>query len=184
MSVGKGNYKFGGKEQVITTGKGEKAFDVTVYDEIVSGPKIKVMTNAGLFLNVLKHLGFELVGGNVTTFIGMKLDLEEIKANDAIDLFNATHPKTPLDKRTGDYANGKITIPIKLISIPVKNVSLEESVMEVIEGKTEAEMEMWYKAREGFDGSVTPLYKMLTKLEETSVRVINNKYTMTEEQTG
>jgi hypothetical protein len=138
------------------------------------------MTNAGLFLNVLKHLGFELVGGNVTTFIGMKLDLEEIKANEAIDLFNEAHPKTPLDKRTGDYANGKITIPTKIISMPVKKISLEEAVMDMIEGKTEAEMEAWYKARDGFDGSVTPLYKMLTKLEVDSVRVINNKYTVKE----
>jgi hypothetical protein len=176
MGMGKDQFVFGGDSETIVIGEGEKAFETSIQKEIVSGPKIKVITKAGLFLNNLKHLGFELVGGDMTAFVGMVLDLEEIKFNDAIRRFNKTHPDSTLQELSGDYANAKITIPTKIIKRPAKKVSLQEAVMEVIEGKTEAEMEAWYKAREGFDGSVTPLYKMLTKLEETSVRVINNKY--------
>lgn len=144
MSMGKGDFKFDRNQQVITTGEGEKAFDVTVYDEIISGPKIKVMTNAGLFLNILKHLGFELAGGNINAFVGMKLDLEERKANDVIEIFNEAHPKTPLDKRTGSYENGKITIPTKIISMPAKKVPLAIHVLDFIATeKTENEVIAW-----------------------------------------
>lgn len=174
MGIGKGNFEFGGTQQVITTGKGEKAFDVTVYDEIISGPKVKVISKGGLFLNALKHLGFEMTSGNMTCFIGLKLDLEEIKSTEAIRRFNEIHPDNKLEAFGKDY---DITIPVKILSIPVREVSLKEMALEVIEGKTEKEMEEWYKGTERYDGStVTPLYKMLAELEKTDVLIVNDKY--------
>ena len=174
MGLGKGDFKFGGTKQVITTGEGEKAFNVTVYDEIVSGPKIKVVSKAGLFLNALKHLGFELpLSGDVTAYIGLKLDLEEIKSTEAIRRFNEIHPDNTLEAFGKEY---NITIPVKIIEMPVKKVSLKEAVLEVIEGKTEADMEVWYKSTERYEGSVTPLYKLLAELEKTEVLIVNDKY--------
>ena len=181
MGMGKGEYVFGGDGEVIVTGDGEKAFETIVQKEIVDGPKIKVITKAGLFLNALKHLGFEIAGGDMSVYIGLKVDLEEIPFNDAIEIFNNAHPDTTLQKLSGDYANAKITIPTKIISIPVKKVSLKEAVMEVIEGKTEAEMEAWYKGTEHYDGSVTALYKMLAELEKTDVLIVNDKYVVKKE---
>lgn len=173
MGIGKeGAFEFGGNQQVITTGKGENAFDVTVYDEIVSGPKIKVVTKGGLFLNALKHLGVDL-SGDMTAYIGLKLDLEEIKSTEAIRRFNEVHPDNTLEAFGKDY---DITIPTKIISKPAKKVSLKEAVLEVIEGKTEADIEAWYKGTDRYDGSVTPLYKLLAELEKTEVLVVNDKY--------
>jgi hypothetical protein len=175
MGIGKGNFKFAGKQQVITTGKGEKAFDVTVYDEIVSGPKIKVVTKGGLFMNALKQLGFEMSGGDITAFIGLKLDLEEIKSAEAIRRFNEVHPDNTIEAFGKEY---DITIPTKIISMPVKKASLKEAVLEVIEGKSESEMEAWYKGTAYYDGSVTPLYKLLAELEKTEVLIVNDRYTV------
>jgi hypothetical protein len=143
MGIGKGNFKFGGNQQVITTGKGERAFDVTVYDEIVSGPKIKVIAKGGLFLNALKHLGFEFPGGDVTALIGLKLDLEEVKSTEAIRLFNETHPDSELEAFGEEY---NITIPIKIIEMPVKKVSMEDQVLDFVSAKkTENEVIAWCK---------------------------------------
>ena len=175
MGIGKGDYVFAGNPRAIETGRGEKAFTTTIYDEIVSGPKIKVISNGGLFLNMLKHLGFELIGGNLTSCIGLKLDLEEMDANAVIKRFNEEHPKSELPERRGDFA-GRITMPVKIIEMPTKKVSLREAVLEVIEGKTEADMEAWYKGTEHYDGSVTALYKVLAVLEKTEVLIINDKY--------
>ena len=178
MGIGKeGKFEFGGKQQVVTTGKGEKAFDVTVYDEIVSGPKIKVITKGGLFLNALKHLGFEMSGGDMTACIGLIVDLEEVKSSEAIRRFNEIHPDNVIKAFGKDY---DITIPTKIIKLPVKKVSLKEAVLEVIEGKTEAEMEAWYKGTERYDGTVTPLYHLLAELEKTEVLVVNDKYMVKE----
>ena len=177
MGMGKGEYVFGGDSEVIVTGEGERAFENIIHKEIADGPKIKVITKAGLFLNTLKHLGFEMTGGDMTTFVGLKLDLEEMKFNDAIKIFNSAHlDSAPLQELSGDYANAKITIPTKIIGMPVKKVSLKEAVLEVIEGKTEAEMEAWYKGTDLYDGSVTPLYKLLAELEKTEVLIVNDKY--------
>jgi len=181
LGMGKGEYVFGGDSETIVIGEGEKAFETAIQKEIVSGPKINIMTNAGLFLNALKHLGFKLGGSNMSVYIGMMLDLEEISGNEAIRQFNMLHSETPIDERTGDYAKGKITIPVKIISMPVKKVTLKEAVLEVIEGKTEADMESWYKGTERYDGSVTPLYKLLAELEKTEVLIINDKYMVKKE---
>lgn len=182
MGMGKGEYAFGGKRETIITGEGERSFETVVQKEIVEGPKIKVVTKAGLFLNALKHLGFELQGGNLTVFIGMVLDLEEMPFNDAIKRFNASHADSTLDELTGEYANAKITIPTKIIKMPVKKVSLKEAVLEVIEGKTESEMEAWYKGTERYDGSVTPLYKLLAELEKAEVLIVNDRYLVKEDK--
>lgn len=178
MGIGKGDYRFGGKQQVITTGKGDNAFDVTIYDEIVSGPKIKVIAKGGLFLNALNHLGFELPGGAVTAFIGLKLDLEEVKSTEAIRRFNQVHPDNKLEAFGEEY---KITIPTKIIAMPVKKVTLREAVLEVIEGKSEAEMGEWYKGTAYYTDSVTPLYKLLALLEKTEVLIVNDKYMVKKE---
>jgi hypothetical protein len=179
MGIGKeGKFEFGGKQQVITTGKGEKAFDVTIFEEIVSGPKIKVITKGGLFLNALKHLGFKLQGGDMTAYIGLKLDLEEIKSPEAIRRFNEVHADNKLEAFGKDY---DITIPTKIISKPAKKVSLKEAVLEVIKGKTEADMEAWYKGTDRYDGSVTPLYKLLAELEKTEVLIVDDKYIVKKE---
>ena len=141
MGIGKGDFKFGGAKQVITTGEGEKAWDVTVYEEIVSGPKIKVITKGGLFLNALKHLGFKIQGGDVTIYIGLILDLEEIKSTEAIRRFNEIHQDSPLEAFGDDY---KITIPTKIISMPEKKIPLEEHIKNFIDkGKTENEVIAW-----------------------------------------
>ena len=143
MGIGKGDFKFGGKQQVITTGVGEKAWDVTVYDEIVSGPRIKVITKGGLFLNALKHLGFELPGGDITAYVGLVLDLEEIKSIEAIQRFNEIHPDNKLEAFGKEY---KITIPTRIISMPVKKVPLKEQVLDFISSeKTENEVIAWSK---------------------------------------
>jgi hypothetical protein len=182
MGMGKEVYVFGGASEVIVTGEGEKAFENTIQKEIVSGPKIKVMTKAGLFLNALKHLGFKLAGADVTVCIGLVLDLEEIKFNEAIRRFNEAHPDSTLQELSAEYGAAKITIPTKIISMPIKKVSLKEAVLEVIEGKTEAEMEAWYKGTERYDGTVTPLYHLLAELEKTEVLVVNDKYLVKKEE--
>jgi hypothetical protein len=102
------------------------------------------MSKAGLFLNNLKHLGFELASGDMTVFIGMKLDLEEIPFNEAIQRFNKAHPDSTLQELSGDYANAKITIPTKIISMPAKKVPLEEKIRDFVSmGKTESEVIAW-----------------------------------------
>lgn len=144
MGIGKGgDFKFGGKKQVITTGKGEKAFDVTVYDKIMSGPKIKVVTKGGLFLNALKHLGFELPGGDMTVFIDLKLDFEEIKSPEAIRRFNEIHSDNKLEVFGKEY---NITIPTKIISTPTPKVPLKERIVDFLSAeKTENEVIAWSK---------------------------------------
>ena len=181
MGMGKEAYTFGGDSEKIVTGDGDKAFETFVQKGIVEGPKIKVITKAGLFLNALKHLGFEVAGGDMSVYVGLKVDLEEVAFNTAIEQFNDRHPDTPLQKLSGEYANAKITIPTKIISMPVKKVSLKEAVLEVIDGKSEAEMEVWYKETERYDGSVTALYKMLAELEKTEVLIVNDKYLVKKE---
>lgn len=178
MGMGNGEYVFGSASEVIVTGDGEKAFENIIQKEIISGPKLKVITKAGLFLNTLKHLGFEMTGGDMTAFIGLTLDLEEMKFNDVIKIFNSVHPdSTPLQELSGDYANAKITIPTKIIEKPAKKVSLKEAVLEVIEGKSEEEMVIWYKGTDLYDGTATtPLYRILTELEKTEVLIVNDKY--------
>ena len=182
MGMGKGKYVFGGDSEVIVTGDGEKAFENIIQKEITDGPKIKVVTKAGLFLNTLKHLGFEMAGGDMTIFVGLTLDLEEMKFNDAIKIFNDAHPDSTLQELSGDYANAKITLPTKIISMPVKKVSLKEAVLEVIEDKTEAEMVTWYKSTDLYDGTATtPLYRILTELEKAEVLIVNDKYMVKKE---
>ena len=182
MGMGKGEYIFGGDSEKVITGDGDKAFETLVQKEIVKGPKIKVITKAGLFLNALKHLGFEVAGGDMSMYIGLIVDLEEIPFNDAIEGFNTAHPALKsLQKLSGEYANAKITIPTKIISMPVKKISLKEAVLEVIDGKSEAEMDAWYKGTERYDGSVTALYKTLAELEKTDVLIVNDKYLLKKE---
>jgi len=143
MGIGKGDYVFAGNPRTIETGRGEKAFSTTIYDKIESGPKIKILSNGGLFLNALKHLGFELSGGDITSCIGLKLDLEEVDANAVIEQFNKEHPKSVLPERTGEYA-GKITMPVKIIEIPAKKIPLNEQVLNFISvEKTENEVIAW-----------------------------------------
>ena len=180
MSMGKGKFIFGGDSEKIITGDGDNAFETLVQKEIVEGPKIKVVTKAGLFLNALKHLGFVVTGGDMSVYVGLKVDLEEIKSTEAIRRFNKIHPDNMLEAFGKEY---NITIPTKIISMPVKTVTLREAALEVIEGKSEAEMEAWYKGTERYDGSVTALYKMLAVLEKTDVLIINDKY-MLKKETG
>lgn len=181
MGIGKeGKFEFGGKQQVITTGNGENAFDVTVFEEIVSGPKIKVVTKGGLFLNALKHLGVNL-SSDVTAYIGLKLDFEEVKSTEAIRRFNEAHPDNTLEAFGNAY---DITIPTKIIEKPAKKVSLKEAVLEVIESKTEADMVSWYKTTEYYNGTATtPLRKLLMELEDNiEVLIVSGKYTVKKEQ--
>lgn len=146
MGMGKDKYVFGGDSETVVIGEGEKAFETAIQKEIVSGPKIKVITKAGLFLNNLKHLGFELVGGDMTAFVGMVLDLEEIKFNEAIRRFNESHPASTLQELSGEYANAKITIPTKIITMPTKKVPLKERILDfIVTKKTENEVIAWTK---------------------------------------
>ena len=181
MSLGKqGDFVFGGASEVITTGSGEKSFDVTVYEEILSGPKINILTNSGLFLNALKHLGIDTSGANFSVYVGMKLDLEEIKYNYAIRIFNETHPDIELPILGKETA--KTTIPVKIISKPLKKITLRDAVMNVIDGTTEPEMDTWYKGSMHYDGTtVTPLYHLLAELEKGEVLVVNGKYMVKKE---
>ena len=172
MSIGKGDYVFAGNPRTIETGRGEKAFTTTIYDEIVSGPKIKVISNGGLFLNMLKHLGFELTGGNVTSCIGLKLDLEEMDANDVIKRFNEEHPSSDLPERTGDFA-GKITMPVKIISMPKKKIPLKEQVLDFIsQEKTENEVIEW--GRES-GASMKDIFDNLDTLKDDGSVVFDGK---------
>jgi len=175
-SMGKKLFEFGGVKEVFLTGEGEKAFETEIHSEIISGPHISIMTNAGLFLNALKHLGFTVKTGDMTEYLGLKLELEEWEANKVIQRFNEDHPKSELPKRTGDNKDAKITMPVKIISMPEKRTSLKEEVMAVIDGQSEAEMEVWYRTRPSYDGTVAPLYKLLTELENGEVIVVNGKY--------
>jgi len=180
-SMGKKPFEFGGVKEVFLTGEGEKAFETEIQSEIVSGPHISIMTNAGLFLNALKHLGFAVKSGDMTEYIGLKLELEEMEANGVIQSFNVEHPKSELPKRTGDNKDAKITMPTKIIEMPIKKVSLKEEVMQIIAGKTESEMEAWYKGTDRYDGTVTPLYHLLAELEKGEVIVVNGKYLVKKE---
>jgi hypothetical protein len=178
-SMGKKPFEFGGAREVFLTGEGEKAYETEIQSIIVSGPQISIMTKAGLFVNALKHLGFVVKTGDMTEYIGLTLELEEIKYNEAIQRFNVEHPKSKLPELTGENKDAKITMPKKIISMPVKKVSLEEAVMNVIEGKTEAEMVTWYKGTDIYDGTATtPLYRVLTELEKTKVQIVNDTYTV------
>ena len=144
LSMGTGDFKLGGNEETLTFGEGEKAWGVTIYSEIESGPALKTITNAGLFLNALKHLGFEVKTGDMREYIGLKLTLEEVAINEAIDRFNEAHPKLKnMPARTGDFADKTITIPVKLLSV---KKSLKQRILEEADGKTEHEMIAWAKA--------------------------------------
>ena len=172
MSIGKGDYVFTGNPRTIETGRGENAFTTTIYDEIVSGPKIKVMSNGGLFLNALKHLGFELTGGDLTSCIGLKLDLEEMDSNAVIEQFNKEHPKSDLPKRTGAYA-GKITMPVKIIEMPVKKIPLKDQVFDFVSSeKTEKEVIEWSRER---GATMKDIFDNLDTLKEDGSIVFDGK---------
>ena len=173
MSMGKGEYVFGGTSEAIITGDGENAFQTLAQTEIVEGPKINIMSNAGLFLNALKHLGFEVVGGDMTIYIGLKLDLEEVSQNEAIRQFNILHPDTPLDERTESYAKGKITMPVRVIEMPAKKIPLKEQVLDFIAAeKTENEVIAWCK-EEGT--SMKEVFANLDALKEDGRIVFDGK---------
>jgi len=143
-SMGKKPFEFGGVKEVFLTGEGEKAFETEIYSEIISGPHISIMTNAGLFLNALKHLGFAVKTGVMAEYIGLKWVLEEMEANAVIQRFNVEHPKSELPKRTGDNKDAKITMPTKIIEMPAKKIPMEERVSDFIGvGKTETEVIAW-----------------------------------------
>ena len=173
MSMGKGEYVFGGESEAIITGDGENAFQTLTQTEIVEGPKINILTNAGLFLNALKHLGFEVVGGDMTIYLGLKLDLEEVSQNEAIQRFNALHPDTHLDERTGNYAKGKITMPVKIIEMPAKKIPLKDQVLDFVSTeKTENEVIEW--SRES-GATMKDIFANLDVLKEDGSVVFDGK---------
>ena len=172
LGMGKDEYVFGGASETVITGTGEKAFETIILEEIMEGPKIKAITNAGLFLNRLKHLGFELTDGNLTSCIGLKLDLEEMDANDVIKQFNEEHPKSVLPERTGEYA-GKITMPVKIIATPAKKIPLKEQVLAFVsQEKTENEVIEW--SRES-GASMKDIFDNLDTLKEDGSVVFDGK---------
>ena len=173
MSMGKGEYIFGGASEEVIIGTGENAFETFIQTEIVEGPKINIMTNAGLFLNALKHLGFEMAGGDMTIYLGLKLDLEETSQNEAIRQFNKIHPDTLLDERSGSYAKGKITMPVKIIEIPAKKIPLKEQVLDfVTTEKTENEVIEW--SRES-GATLKDIFANLDTLKEDGSVVFDGK---------
>ncbi len=151
LSMGSGDFKLGGTEEILSFGEGEKQWGMTIYSEIISGPKIKTISNAGLFLNALKHLGFEVVTGNIRLYIGLKLTLEEVAINEAIKRFNETHPKSKaVPARTGDFGDKTITLPIELLEVPKVKVTLQEALLVEIEAKQmdEDKVVLWYQQTE------------------------------------
>jgi hypothetical protein len=146
LGMGKGKYEFGGSTENIVIGEGQKSFDIDIYKEIVNGPKIPVVSKAGLFLNALKHLGVDVKGGDMRIYIGMKLELEDVPHNEAIRRFNEAHPNDKdISELSKEYAekSGSITIPVRLIG---KRKSLKQEVFEFADGKTENDVIAWCKA--------------------------------------
>lgn len=146
LSMGKGKYVFDLLKEVITVGKGAKAFEITMFKEIVSGPNIPIVSKAGLFLNALKHLGVDVKGGDMRIYVSLKLELEDIPHNEAIKRFNKAHPDIKdISELSKEYAekSGNITIPVRLIG---KKKTLKQEVLEFADGKTENEVIEWCKA--------------------------------------
>ena len=143
-SMGTKPFEFGGNPEVFITGEGEKSFETKIQSEIVSGPHISIMTKAGLFLNALKHLGFAVETGDMSEYLGLRLVFEEIGYNTAIEQFNSKHPESKLPELTGENKDAKITMPIKILEIPAKEVPLSEQVLAFIATeKTENEVIAW-----------------------------------------
>ena len=164
LSMGTGDFKLGGTEETVSFGAGEKAWGMTLYSEIISGPKLKTITNAGVFLNALKHLGFEVKTGVITEYVGLKLTLEEVAINEALKRFNEAHPDVKdIQARTEEFADKTITIPVKLLSV---KKSLKQRILEEADGKTEYEMIAWAKA-EGI--ALEDMFNVLEGIEEIEV---------------
>lgn len=145
LSMGKGRHEFGGNAGDMWIGEGEKAFKVEMSEIILSGPKIRIASKAGLFLNALKHLGVDVKGGDMRIYQGLKLELEDVPHNEAIRRFNETHPDDKdISELSKEYAekSGNITIPVRLIG---KKKSLKQEVLEFADGKSEDEIIKWAK---------------------------------------
>jgi hypothetical protein len=170
LAMGSGTFKLGGVEETISFGEGAKKWGMTLYSEIISGPKLKTITNAGLFLNMLKHLGFEVETGDMRGYIGLKLTLEEVAINEAIERFNAAHPKLKnIPARTGDFADKTITIPVALLETPKVKTTLKQDLIAALteEGRTEDKVVDWYKQTEHYNGTATtPVILLLDALEK------------------
>jgi len=178
MSVGKGDFKLGGKSEIISIGEGANAFTAEIYPEIIDGPPIKTISNAGLFLNMLKHLGFEVETGVITEYVGLKLTLEEVAINEALKRFNTSHPDAKdIPARTGDYADKTITLPVAILAHPKKRTTLKAALLQNAEGMTEDEISVWYKQSEYYiEGKTAPLYETLDVLV-ASGEIIKDKET-------
>ena len=168
LSMGTGDFKLGGAEETVSFGEGERAWSITLYSEIISGPKLKTITNAGLFLNVLKSLGFEVKTGVITEYVGLKLTLEEVAINEALERFNEAHPDVKdMPARTGDFADKMITIPVKLLSV---KKSLKQDLIAALttEGRKEDKVIDWYKQTEHYvPPATTPVILLLDALEKS-----------------
>lgn len=172
-SMGKTPFEFGGSREVFLTGEGEKAFETEIQSEIVSGPHISIMTKAGLFLNALKHLGFAVETGDMTEYIGLQLELEEIGYNAVIQRFNAGHPKSELPELTGGNKDAKIAMPIKIIGMPTKKIPFEERLVTFIDtGKTENEVIEWNRKS---GATIKELFANLDTLKEDGSVVFDGK---------
>lgn len=171
LSVGKGDFKLGGKSEVISIGEGTNAFTTEIYPEIVDGPQIKTISNAGLFLNMLKPLGFEVKTGVITEYTGLKMTLEEVAINEAIKRFNEVHPDAKdIPARTGEYADKTITIPVALLETPKVKTTLKQDLIAALteEGRTEDKVIEWYKHTDHYNGTATtPVILLLDSLEKS-----------------
>ena len=179
LSMGKGKYVFDDGEERITIGKGsERAFEITIFKVIVSGPKIPIISKAGLFLNALKHLGVDVKGSDMRIYLGLKLELEDVTHNEAIRRFNEAHPDIKdISELSKGYAekSGNITMPVTLLG---KKKSLKQEVLEFMgsDFKTEGEVIDWCKAsKKGMKG----VFDTIAEAEEIEETIRGPEKTMT-----
>jgi hypothetical protein len=163
--------KLSGKTQTITVGSSENFFELEVLGDVIEAGELGY--KAAAWLDRLEKLKVDLPErtGNLQELLGLQAVIHQTTFNEALG-------------RKAKEKEKPIWMPIEILKTPEKKVSLKEAVLEVIEGKTEADMEAWYKGTNRYDGSVTPLYKLLAELEKTAVLIVNDKYMVKKETTA
>lgn len=156
--------KLSGETQTITVGSSENFFELEVLGDVIDAGELGY--KAAAWMDRLEKLKVPLPEktGNLQELMGLQAVIHQTTFNEALG-------------RKAKEKEKPIWMPTEILKMPVKKVSLKEAVLEVIEGKTEAEMVTWYRTTDYFNGvAVTPLHILLDVLEKTDVSMVNDKY--------